>query len=159
MTHNPYQAPQSYEVEDDGIEYEYAGFWIRVLANILDSLIIGLVVFPLAFLAGATGLIDSETMTTDSFGIIDVLLQVISLVFYVVFWVKFAGTPGKRILKLKVLDADTGENLTVGKAIIRYVVYVISYIALLIGLIWVAFDKKKQGWHDKAANSVVVKEL
>lgn len=156
--YNPYQAPQHYEAVDDdyGEEYEYAGFWIRVLAAIIDSLVIGLVIVPIFVVVAMMGFVDVED---TSFGIADVVMQVLSVVFYVFCWVKYAGTPGKRILKLKVLDADTGENLTVGKAIIRYIVYIISYIPLFLGLIWVAFDKRKQGWHDKAANSVVVKEL
>lgn len=156
MTHNPYQAPQSYDIENDDIEYEYAGFWIRVLASIIDGVVVMLVVFPLGFIAGMLGLAGSES---SSFGIIDVLVQILSAAFYIGCWVKFAGTPGKRLLKLKILNADTGEPLTVGRAIIRYVGYIISYLVLCLGLIWVAFDPKKQGWHDKMANSVVVKVL
>lgn len=156
MTHNPYQAPQDYDVADDDIEYEYAGFWIRFLASIIDGIVITLVVFPIGFFAGMLGLVDPEN---SSFGVLDVLIQILSVVFYVGCWVKFGGTPGKRILKLKILDADTGEYLTIGKSIVRYVGYIISYLVLCIGLIWVAFDQRKQGWHDKMANSVVVKEL
>lgn len=156
MTHNPYQAPVQYDIDDDGVEYEYAGFWIRVLANIIDGILVMLVVFPLGFIAGMLGLVNPES---SNFSFIDLIVQILSVVFYVGCWVKFAGTPGKRLLKLKILDADTGENLTVAKSIIRYVGYLISYLVLLLGLIWVAFDKKKQGWHDKMANSVVVKEL
>lgn len=153
--HNPYQAPESYDVMDDDIEYEYAGFWIRVLASIIDSLLIMLVVFPIGFIAGFMGLV-SEDM---NFGPLDIIIQILTVFFYVGCWVKFAGTPGKRLLKLRILDADTGENLTLGKAVIRYIGYIISSLVLLLGLIWVVFDKKKQGWHDKMANSVVVKEL
>lgn len=154
MEHNPYQAPTAYDEPDD-IEYEYAGFWIRVLASMVDSLILMLVIVPLVVVAGMMGLIDLDAQYTW----LDIVVQIFSVVFYIGCWVKFAGTPGKRILKLKILDADTGEHLTTGKAIIRYVGYIISSIVLLLGLIWVAFDKKKQGWHDKMANSVVVKEL
>lgn len=153
--HNPYQSPQEYQAIDDDIEYEYAGFWIRVLASIIDSLVLMLVLVPFAVVVGMLGLVDLEA----SFSWLDIVIQICSVLFYIGCWVKFAGTPGKRILKLKILDADTGEHLTTGKAIIRYVGYIISSLVLLIGLIWVAFDKKKQGWHDKMANSVVVKEL
>lgn len=154
MQHNPYQSPQSYELPSDDQEYEYAGFWIRVLASMIDSTIITLVVFPIGFFAGYMGLAEST-----AFAFLQLVLQVLGIAFYIVCWVKFAGTPGKRLLKLKVLDADTGDNLSTGKAILRYIMYIVSTLALLLGLIWVAFDKKKQGWHDKVANSVVVKEL
>lgn len=151
---NPYQAPNASLDNDDEQEYEYAGFWIRVLASMIDSTIITLVVFPIGFFAGYMGLAEST-----AFAFLQLVLQVLGIAFYIVCWVKFAGTPGKRLLKLKVLDADTGDNLSTGKAILRYIMYIVSTLALLLGLIWVAFDKKKQGWHDKVANSVVVKEL
>lgn len=153
--HNPYQAPTTQLEEMDNAEYEYAGFWIRVLASIIDSLILMLVFVPFFIFVGMMGLVDLEAQLSW----LDIVMQICSVVFYVGCWIKFAGTPGKRILKLKILDADTGEHLATGKAIIRYVGYIISSLALLLGLIWVAFDKKKQGWHDKMANSVVVKEL
>ena len=90
---------------------------------------------------------------------IDWLWQILFAVFFVFCWVKFAGTPGKRLLRLKVLDERTGENITVGQGIIRYIGYFPAILVLFIGLIWVAFDSKKQGWHDKMAKTVVVREL
>lgn len=156
MTHNPYQAPKEYTADDDTAEYEYAGFWIRVLASIIDSLVMMVVLVPLLVVLQMLGFANLES---TEFSWLDIAVQILSAVFYIGCWVKFAGTPGKRILKLKILDADTGEHLTTGKAIVRYIGYIISAIVLLLGLIWVAFDKKKQGWHDKMANSVVVKEL
>lgn len=153
--HNPYQAPTNHYDEFDDTEYEYAGFWIRFLAHIIDSLIMTPIFVVLGVIAAMTGV----PLEESSVGILDLVVLVLTFVFYIGCWVKFAGTPGKRILKLKILDADTGENLTAGKALIRYLMYLVSYLLLCIGLIWAAFDKKKQGWHDKVANSVVVKEL
>lgn len=153
-THNPYQAPAEYQVEVDDTEYEYAGFWIRVGATLIDTVLVVVVAFALGMVLGAFGLVNLEDTT-----VLEMFINILFIIAYIFCWVKFAGTPGHRLLKLKILDADTGENLTVGKAIIRYIGYIISSLALAIGLIWVAFDKKKQGWHDKMANSVVVKEL
>jgi len=53
----------------------------------------------------------------------------------------------------------TGNKLTVMQSIIRYIGYIPSILVFGIGLFWVAFDAKKQGWHDKMAKSVVVREL
>lgn len=64
--------------------------------------------------------------------------------FYIVCWVKFAGTPGKRLLRLKVLDEKTGENLTVGQAILRYIGYFPSTLVFFLGFIWIAFDSKNK---------------
>lgn len=132
--------------------YEYAGFWIRTGANILDTLIIGI---PVSIIIGLIFGFPEDSTSIDTG---DIVAQVLSLIIWVACWVKFAGTPGKRLLKLKVLDAKTGENLTFGQAIIRYFAYIPAVLFLLIGLIWVAFDSKKQGWHDKIAGTVVVKD-
>lgn len=132
--------------------YEYAGFWIRTGATILDTLIISI---PLSIIIGLIfGF--PEDSTTINAG--DIAAQSLSSLICIMCWVKFAGTPGKRLLKLKVLDAKTGENLTFGQAVIRYLAYIPATLFLCIGLIWVAFDSKKQGWHDKLAGTVVVKD-
>lgn len=154
QTPNPYQAPNT-PTDSDDVEYEYAGFWLRVLASVMDSLLLGLVGLPIMFGLSMVGLYDFDA----SWNTFDTIWQAITIVFVIFMWVKYAGTPCKRLLKLKVLDADTGEPLTVGRAILRYIGYIPSALVLCLGFIWVGFDKKKQGWHDKMANSVVVKEL
>ena len=53
--------------------------------------------------------------------------------------------------------ADTGEPPTTGKLLIRYLGYYVSTLALFLGFLWIAFDPRKQGWHDKMANTVVVR--
>ena len=75
----------------------------------------------------------------------------------IAFWFYRQATPGKSALSLRVLDADTGERLSLGQAVGRYLGYFASIIPLCIGLIWVAFDSRKQGWHDKLAGTVVVR--
>ncbi|EEX33201.1 hypothetical membrane protein [Vibrio coralliilyticus ATCC BAA-450] len=62
-------------------------------------------------------------------------------------------------LKLEVLDAVTGHRLTLSKSVIRYLAYYISAIPLCLGFIWIAFNGKKQGWHDLIANTVVVRKV
>lgn len=154
MQHNPYQSPQSYELLPDNQEYEYAGFWIRVGATLLDMIFMMIVFFPIVFMLAYLGIV-----TEYNASMVEWIIQGISFVIYVSLWVKYAGTPGKRLLKLKVLDAKTGNHLTPMQAILRYLGYIPASIVLLIGLIWVAFDKQKQGWHDKIAKTVVVREL
>lgn len=155
MTHNPYQAPQSYDIENDDIEYEYAGFWIRLVAYIVDSLVFGIIGAVVSFVLSLVGLYDWNAEQNT----FDLVWSIIVIAVSIVMWVKYAGTPAKRLLKLKILNADTGEPLTAGRAILRYIGYIPAFLVLCIGVIWVAFDPKKQGWHDKIANSVVVKEL
>jgi uncharacterized RDD family membrane protein YckC len=81
----------------------------------------------------------------------------VSIVYYVASWATSGQTPAKRVLGIKVTRAD-GEPLSVGGAFVRYIGYLVSSVALAIGFVWVAFDKKRQGWHDKLAGTYVVPE-
>ncbi|EEY93352.1 RDD family protein [Acinetobacter junii SH205] len=142
-------------------KYEYAGFWIRVGASIIDSIIVMVALIPLTMIFGG----GSTTASTNDFSSFQFATtanwfwQILIAVYYIFCWVKFAGTPGKLLLRLKVLDEKTGNHVTVGQGIIRYIGYIPATLVLFIGLIWVAFDSKKQGWHDKMAKTVVVREL
>ncbi len=60
-------------------------------------------------------------------------------------------------IRAKVVDAKTGGVPSVGQCIGRYFAYILSAIPLCLGYIWVAFDPKKQAWHDKLAETVVVR--
>ena len=71
-------------------------------------------------------------------------------------WCFRQGTPGQIAFSLGVVDADTGEPISAGQGLIRAVVGVLSAIPLGLGLLWIAFDPKKQGWHDKLAGTVVL---
>ena len=74
-------------------------------------------------------------------------------------WVRYGATPGKMALSAKIVDADTGEPLTMGASLVRYLGYFVSMLPFCVGFIWIAFDRRKQGWHDKMANSVVVRPV
>jgi len=60
------------------------------------------------------------------------------------------------IFGLKVVQS-TGEKMTLGVGFLRWVGYIISGMVFYLGFIWIAFDGKKQGWHDKIAGTVVVR--
>jgi uncharacterized RDD family membrane protein YckC len=82
------------------------------------------------------------------------ILPVVAIIW---FWVAKQATPGKMFLSLRVVDAKTGGNLTVWQSIARYLGYFVAGIPLFLGILWVGFDSKKQGWHDKIAGTVVVR--
>ena len=77
---------------------------------------------------------------------------------FVLFWVYFSATPGKLLFKSYIVDAATFRPATKGQLIIRYISYYVSLIPFGLGFIWIAFDEKKQGWHDKIAGTVVIDE-
>ncbi len=76
----------------------------------------------------------------------------------IVFWIYKSATPGKMAISAKIVDAETGENPSTAQCIGRYFAYFVSIFPLCLGIFWVAFDKKKQGWHDKLAGTVVVRK-
>jgi uncharacterized RDD family membrane protein YckC len=61
------------------------------------------------------------------------------------------------ITNLTIVDAETGYKPTTGQFIGRYFAYYVSIIPFLLGIIWVGIDKRKQGWHDKLAGTVVIR--
>ena len=66
------------------------------------------------------------------------------------------ATPGKMAFSAVVVDAATHETPDFWQALTRYVGYFVSTTPLFAGLVWVAFDARKQGWHDKMARTVVI---
>lgn len=144
-------------------KYEYAGFWLRVVAALIDSFIMILAILPVAWifyqgdsdLVFATGLSESAPNLLFDF----VINYIFPFLYSVLFWIYLEGTPGKRLLRLKVLDERTGHKLSFGQAASRYIGYIPSTLVFFLGFIWIAFDRKKQGWHDKIAKTVVVREL
>jgi len=60
-------------------------------------------------------------------------------------------------LKLAIVDAETGNRISVGQAIARYIGYIVSMLPMMLGIIWVGIDRRKQGFHDKLAGTVVLR--
>lgn len=133
----------------------YAGLWIRTAAVLIDTLV--LVVITLPLLVAVYGIADLHPSRIDLAGLADTLLSWgVPIVFTIAFWLYKQATPGKMAVGIKVVDAKTGNAMSFGQAIGRYVGYFISTIPLGLGFIWAAFDPRKQGWHDKLAGTVVV---
>ena len=133
---------------------EYVGFWPRVGSTTLDSLAMWCITVPLTAIAYG----EFVPPMADSRGFADFMINCMLPIFLSIFFlVKFAATPGKMLLGAKVVDADTGKPLTLAKAVLRYLGYFVSFVPLGLGFFWIAFDQRSQGWHDKLANSVVVR--
>lgn len=136
---------------------EYAGFWIRTLATVIDSILIMLITFPIFVYTYGWAYFDVEK-TGFIAGPADFLISwMLPSIAVIIFWLKKQATPGKMVVGVKVVDAVTGNTISVGQAIGRYLAYFVSLIPLGLGFVWIAFDSKKQGLHDKLAGTVVVK--
>lgn len=136
-------------------DFEYAGFWLRFGATLIDSLILYAIVIPLLLV-----FYDSSDLTGGAFimGPAHFLISyVFPLVATIALWLKFQGTPGKKVLGISIVDANTGETPTPGQCVGRYLAYFLSALPFGLGFLWAAFDKKKQAWHDKLAGTVTVR--
>ena len=134
----------------------FQGFWIRVLASIIDTILICIVTLPLLVSIYGWSYFDPE-VTGFSAGPADIFFSWILPIFIVIgFWVWKQATPGKMAIRSRIVDADTGGTPTLKQWIIRYIGYFVSALPLFLGYIWVAFDKRKRGWHDMMAGTVVV---
>ena len=159
---NPYKSPSS-NVEQTAEELSqqttirYAGFWIRVLASIIDTLIWMIISLPLLYLVYGERYFEQEVNSPFIAGPADVIINwILPIIIVLIFWTLKQATPGKLLLKMKIVDAKTGLRPTLLQFIIRYIGYIPSTLFFLLGYIWIAWDKKKQAWHDKMAGTVVV---
>ncbi|MDR2208309.1 MAG: RDD family protein [Azoarcus sp.] len=161
---NPYEAPKARLTESiaqanasETDDFEYVGFWPRVGASIIDTIILLIITVPLLVsIYGWEYFTDLDTPLIA--GPADFLLSwVLPGIAVILFWLYKQATPGKMVVSARVVDARTGNTLTVGQSIGRYLAYFIAMLPLFLGIIWVAFDPRKQGWHDKLAGTVVIR--
>ncbi|EAO0165636.1 RDD family protein [Salmonella enterica] len=138
-------------------EYEYAGFWLRTGACLIDSLFFSLILLPVLVMFYGTDYFYSDSLFR---GTADIAINwIVPAILTVVLWRNYQATPGKMALRLRVLDAESGHSASTGQYIGRYLGYFVSTVPMGLGFLWVAFDRRKQGWHDKLAGTVVVREL
>jgi len=160
--------------EQDTPKVQYAGFWWRFLAYIIDDLLIGavswifaipiLAIFGISMYSLKEAGIDSDDaellvvpiiMAASSIGFLAVVIQ--WLYFALMESSKHQGTLGKLVLKIKVTDLE-GNRIGFGRATGRYFGKIISGMIFMIGYIMAGFTEKKQALHDMMAGCLVIKE-
>jgi uncharacterized RDD family membrane protein YckC len=150
------QAPQ------ETLYGQYAGFVTRLVAYIIDQLIIAGVISLVTVVAGfvmqslhINELIGAQRIAQVIMAILALLLIVSFLILYNIgFWMLAGQTPGKRLMGLRIVRTD-GERITLGPAILRWLGYWLSAI-LFLGYLWVLVDDRRQAFHDKLAGTLVV---
>jgi uncharacterized RDD family membrane protein YckC len=135
------------------------GFGRRLLASMLDAVFIFFFSMIASTMAGVVGLIlgmyspDAEQIS-NRFVVATGLI--LSILYYILAWSKGGGqTVGNFTFLMRVVGTD-GQPIGLGKAVVRYIGYYVSAIPLSIGFLWAAFDKRRQGWHDKIARTYVI---
>ncbi|RJY08967.1 RDD family protein [Aurantiacibacter aquimixticola] len=142
----------------------YAGFWIRVAAYLIDGILLlilqVLIGSIFGFSMGAmTGLdpIAAEAMAASGGGIFTLVMTLIGVVYFVVLESSnWQATLGKKAVGIVVTDTN-GQRISWLRALGRYFAKILSALILLIGFIMVAFTDKKQGLHDLICSTLVVK--
>ena len=132
-------APQTQVGPAPGVVF--GGFWIRLVALIIDAILVGLV----------AGVIVSATKTSA-------LAYVIEIAYFVVCWGFFGRTIGMMLFGLRIVRNSDGGKLTWGNVILRMIGWFVAGFVLALGFIWVAFDARKRGWHDMIGGTVVIRQ-
>ena len=143
----------------------YAGFGIRTAAYLVDAVIlfiVGLIVSPaLGGLTTTSNVVSGNALIqSSSVNSGYLLFQIlVGAIYFIGFWSLTSRTPGMMLLHLRVLRASDGQPISIGLGIVRYIGLLISFWVIFIGVIWVAIDPRRQGWHDKMAGTFVVQEV
>jgi uncharacterized RDD family membrane protein YckC len=108
------------------------------------------------FINAISNLFPLDNIPGGTFRILLASLGAILLVFvyFIFFWTLIGQTPGKMMLGLRVVSVD-GGSVTLWQAIRRLIGYLVSYV-LYLGYLWILIDNRRQGWHDKIANTYVI---
>ena len=136
---------------------EYVGFWKRLVAALIDLMILLVIVVPLEWLIYGGDyfqlLLEGRTLT------VDLVIQLVILVAVILFWRYTKATPGLLAISARIVDAKTLAPVGSGRLIVRAVVLAVMlalFVPLGVGLLWIGIDRRKQGFHDKLAKTVVV---
>src|SRR5262245_55632493 len=139
-------------------DIRYAGFWLRFGASVIDIIVLLAIIGPIEiFFYGREYpalAMQGKTLAVDFW-----TQLVLPLLAMVLLWRYRSATPGLMLMSARIVDAATLAPASMGKLWLRAVVLLLmwSFILPLIGVLWIAFDKRKQGWHDKAAKTVVIR--
>jgi uncharacterized RDD family membrane protein YckC len=140
-------------------DWECVGFMRRFVAYLIDAVLITAVIAPLGYMIYGAAYFDlPEPGDPTVRGLADALLTfVLPPLAILLFWVYRAATPGKMAVGARIVLAADGSHPSVGRFVGRYLAYFVSAIPLGLGFLWIAFDRRRQGWHDKLAGTLVVR--
>ncbi len=143
---------------------KFAGFWIRSIAFLCDSFLIQLIIWILvavSFFGYITGSGKGPSLDQASllfelpWGSLAGVDLIVSLSYFTFFLGRTGQTPGKMLFSLKVLRRD-GKGISYPQALVRTIGYYLNHLTLGIGFLWIAVDRRKQGFHDKIAGTVEI---
>jgi uncharacterized RDD family membrane protein YckC len=133
---------------------EYAGFWIRLGATTIDFIILLLILYLIsqAVLKAAS----PDVPEWFFIPIFSCIFWILNIIYFVGFWAWRGQTPGKILTGIKIIRTDSSP-VNWQYALLRYLGCIAATVIFFMGFIWIAFDSRKQGLHDKIADTYVVK--
>jgi uncharacterized RDD family membrane protein YckC len=82
----------------------------------------------------------------------------VSFLYFPFFWARGGQTPGMRVFRLRVVRDADGGPIGWGPAILRLIGFWVSSAVFYLGFIWIFIDKRRRGWHDLIAGTVVIEQ-
>jgi uncharacterized RDD family membrane protein YckC len=146
---------------------DYAGFWFRLAALLIDVLVLwGINYLMTGIWNVSTGfpwngvpaaqLEDTLTATVSHVGWRWLVFFIIFTGYFIGFWAWRGQTPGKMLTRIKITLLD-GSRIGWKRAFSRFIGYLLSMVFLFVGFLWLAFDSRRQGFHDKLADTYVIR--
>ena len=153
----------------------YGGVLIRFVAYLIDGFILGIPIGILFGVLAIAGVVASPVIPSDlpapppggrvsgAFHLYPAAIfsfylfgLIVTASYHAYFWGTSSSTLGMRLFRLRVVDANTGQPIGIGRAVLRYIGFLVAAAPCWLGLIWAAFDPRAQGWDDKIASTVVL---
>ncbi len=139
--------------------FEYAGFWIRFVAALIDGVVLELVQYVVLLVLGLNATAEQFRPGFQFkmlFGAGQGIGFTLGLAYYATFWTMYGATPGKMALGLKIVRPDGGP-ISAGRAVGRYFAEILSALTLMIGYMMAGWDSEKRALHDRIADTRVIK--
>jgi uncharacterized RDD family membrane protein YckC len=161
-----WQAPVDVTGPAPGVRF--AGLGARFVAYIVDAIILTVlfVVLSLVFVAVVTGAFATSSYTDPSGAAVGtaiggtllyvLLIFVVSFAYFPWFWARGGQTPGMKMLHIRIVRDHDGGPIGGGAALLRLLGFYVSSFAFYLGFIWIFIDKRRRGWHDLLAGTVVI---
>lgn len=136
---------------------QYAGLWRRFGAFLIDLFLVAML-FVFGLLAVST--ITGEPVAWGSRAVTAWMVSglLLAVIIKVVLQSRYQGTPGMLLMGFRIIDARTGLRMNLGQAERRSAAVLLAILPGLLGLLWIALDRRKQGLHDKLTETLVILE-
>jgi uncharacterized RDD family membrane protein YckC len=143
-------------VGDTQLTVLYATYAQRARALFIDSIWWTVIVLFIPLGPSTDDILAAPEAFTTSIILWLMVGQLIPILLTGVMWAVWGTSPGKRVVGIRIVDADSGQSLTAKQATLRTIGYLLTFATFGAGFLWVFFNQRKQALHDRLANTVVI---